>query len=380
MHGIERVFSGEGEAEMTDEELIAAKLLQWKVLKEEGTLQKLSSATLLTEEDVMEFEIEADRVLKSKGVKLLLRQPTTVGAADQRKAATLKMITSLDEKVTVSVKDDAKLYNILVEIRDKEIVEDCEPIIEKIVDAFAKLPTSKRLLPSLRMCLEWVDDDLVDLDAAFWEMWMRKLAVNMNINIDVDTNDTLFEDVLNLLINHDAVRSDEVKIIRFLFHMKRLGILQLQPLLVEICSDISLFSIESLNDLLKALGLAGYRNDAFALFDLMQASRRLQQRPNAETVEYLVGGLLLPQVAEETATSMKDLPSIYAPSSNSSTPLPSLLTRKMSPGKKKKVLDVDEEKEIVPEVILVGRSNVGKSSLTNLLLNRKVIQCGSALY
>lgn len=378
MHGIERVFSGEGEAEMTDEELIAAKLLQWKVLKEEGMLQKLSSATLLTEEDIMEFEIEADRVLKSRGVKLLLRQPTPLSTADQRKAATLKMITSLDEKVTVSVKDDAKLYNILVEIRDKEIVEDCEPIIEKIFDAFAKLPTSKRLLPSLHMCLEWVDDDLVDLDAAFWEMWMRKLAVNMNI--DVDTNDTLFEDVLNLLINHDALRSDEVTIIRFLFHMKRLGILQLQPLLVEIYSDISLFSIESLNDLLKALGLAGYRNDAFALFDLMQASRRLQQRPNAETVEYLVGGLLLPQVAEDTATTMKDLPSIYAPSTNSSTPLPSLLARKMSPGKKKKVLAVDEEKEIVPEVILVGRSNVGKSSLTNLLLNRKVIQCGSALY
>lgn len=88
--------------------------------------------------------------------------------------------------------------------------------------------------------------------------------------------------------------------------------------------------------MIRVLGRYKFIDDIFALFSTMRA---LKIEPNDESYEFLSASLVATVREESTATTMKDLPS----------PDPSL-----------------------PEIVFAGRSNVGKSSLVNFLVGRKV--------
>lgn len=107
-----------------------------------------------------------------------------------------------------------------------------------------------------------------------------------------------------------------------------------------------------LNPVVRALGRQKRTWDIFALLDSMRAAYAADRKhlakllPNEETMEFLANALVASVTEEGRARSMKELPK---PSAD------------------------------MREVLLVGRSNVGKSSLVNFLVNRKALASVSAV-
>jgi hypothetical protein len=103
--------------------------------------------------------------------------------------------------------------------------------------------------------------------------------------------------------------------------------------------------IEDVNQIIRVLGKYRLINE---IFDLLTFIRQLASntpkfpirlKPNDETYEFLANAVVANVQQDATARAMKDLP---------------------------------KPDTALPEVILIGRSNVGKSSLVNFLVNRKV--------
>ncbi|CAM9541464.1 unnamed protein product [Scytosiphon promiscuus] len=97
------------------------------------------------------------------------------------------------------------------------------------------------------------------------------------------------------------------------------------------------------NQLIRRLGKADRLSDAFEVLDGMA---RLGVENNHETLEFATNAAVKEVEFETRAISMKTLPS---------------------------------GKAALPEVVFVGRSNVGKSSLVNMLVNRKALAPTSAV-
>ena len=76
------------------------------------------------------------------------------------------------------------------------------------------------------------------------------------------------------------------------------------------------------------------------IFQLLDAMKSTRIRSNDETLEYVVNAVVVSVGSGSRASSMKDLPS---------------------------------NSEKIPEIVFAGRSNVGKSSLVNFLVNRKAL-------
>jgi GTP-binding protein len=101
------------------------------------------------------------------------------------------------------------------------------------------------------------------------------------------------------------------------------------------------YTIADVNLVLRVLARYRLYEDIFQLFTTLRASR---VRPNTESMEFLSNALVATVDKGIKADTMRDLPSIDA-----------------------------------PEVVFVGRSNVGKSSLVKFLLNRKALASTSAV-
>lgn len=100
-----------------------------------------------------------------------------------------------------------------------------------------------------------------------------------------------------------------------------------------------------LNMLIRVLGKYHRVDDIFAVLDAMRTCGSRSVRPDDETLEFLGNAVISTVGRAYTAKTMKDLPS---PDTN------------------------------IPEIVFTGRSNVGKSSLVNMLCNRKALASTSA--
>ncbi len=106
--------------------------------------------------------------------------------------------------------------------------------------------------------------------------------------------------------------------------------------------DLKSYKINELNLIIRSLGRRRYIDMIFQLLDAMKSNRI---RSNDETLEYVVNAIVVSVGSGSSASSMKDLPS---------------------------------NSEKIPEIVFAGRSNVGKSSLVNFLVNRKALAPTSA--
>jgi GTP-binding protein EngB required for normal cell division len=409
------------------------KLKQWQIIKDEGLLKKLATTQLEDDEELTEFEIQADRILRQKGSKLLLRQPKSTDDEndDDEEDDNTSQLTSefhkLEAKFILAKNDEIKLYNLLLEINDKKLVEIAEELIEKILDSFSKLSlTSKRWHSLLELCFTWYEEEVLSFNSQFWSKWLRKLAVNPSIN----SYEEILQPMITKLVENYLLEEEDIVMIETLFLLRQytslhnslltppvptatsgggvtassttdskakfspksilsrkkkgstsltstttsntiipalstpntntitttLNTTQLhvlsqqleQQLQTKIYSQLFIFPISAINDLIRTLGTFGYLEEMLYCFHLLQtiSHKYTQLRPNLETMEFLVNGLILSgQIQENTAKMMKELP-----------------TNELN----------------IPEIILLGRSNVGKSSLVNLLLNRKNLASVSA--
>lgn len=294
-----RTTSPDPENQVSIDEMVAEKLKQWKVLKEEGLLQQLTTSTL-DDETLAGFDAKANKVLQSKGVAAL----RVVEEDDySRTEANPRVLKELEAKIVAAQKDEINLYNILLEIRDKGIAEDCEELIMQIFEYLPKL-AGKKIEASLKLCITWHETGLMELEAEFWEAWIRKIAISQ----PVEKRRVLEK----LLLNAELVREQELWIAELLSDLRfqQNNSQLLSTKLQELLSKLEGYSLEGVNDVVKALGLAGYQRDCFTIVERMRQSRSLQSNPDIVTFEFLVNSIIFPVVKEETAKNMKELPAV----------------------------------------------------------------------
>ena len=106
-------------------------------------------------------------------------------------------------------------------------------------------------------------------------------------------------------------------------------------------AGIKKYPIDEINMVIRMLGRYQYIDDIFSIIDTMNDQKYY---PNDETYEFLTNSLVYTVDEIAKSTSMTELPS----SKNA------------------------------PEILFAGRSNVGKSSLVNFLVNRKALASTSA--
>lgn len=294
----QRAAPSEPENQALIDEMIAEKLKQWKVMKEEGLLQQLTTSTL-DDETLAGFDAKANKLLQSKGVAAL----RVVEDDESRPVANPRVLKELEAKIVAAQKDEVNLYNILLEIRDKGIAEECEELVMQIFEYLPKL-AGKKIEAALKLCITWHDTCLLELEAEFWEAWIRKVATSQPL----EKRQVLEK----LLLDAELVREEELWIaellsdIRFQQNNPQLLTTKLQELL----SKLEGYTLEGVNDVVKALGLAGYQRDCFTIVERMRNSRSLQSRPDIVSFEFLVNSIIFPVVKEETAKNMKDLPAV----------------------------------------------------------------------
>lgn len=124
--------------------------------------------------------------------------------------------------------------------------------------------------------------------------------------------------------------------------MASTGTEKLTLLLKAFRTNINNYSVSEANVVIRVLGKLRMTEEIFMLLDAMRSSG---VPPNDESLEFLANAIVCSVEEQKTAKTMAELP---------------------SPDQR------------VPEILFAGRSNVGKSSLVNMLCNRKALASTSA--
>lgn len=116
----------------------------------------------------------------------------------------------------------------------------------------------------------------------------------------------------------------------------------MDEVLGRVCAAMDALAVSEINMAVRALGKI---RESKRIFGLIERMRALRIDPSEETFEFLANSFVMTVAEDARAKSMKQLP---------------------------------EPSASMPEVVFVGRSNVGKSSLVNYILNRKALASTSA--
>ncbi len=352
-----------------------------------------------------------------------------------------KLTTNIDKKR----KDEVFYYNLLLEIRDKQLMIS-QLIIEKILFGLIRLKSkdiqsiqtyNRLLVQSIVLYQQFKQNQLIAYSAPFvqpttaakdkqrgkkskgsrlaeetWTFTENEedeqfffYTLLRNLYLSNPSNNTINEEVSSLLFPSNHVSSQiHIQLAQFLGKVshhtvkisnesneinKRKGKQELYHVIKsyldkEFLPSLPEYTIEEVNDVIRVVGKSGLHSEIFQIYAILKEIQFLLQssshfmkysneyssylqflsqqygwkldtpmmksltsnpslwrklKINAETHEYMITSFLLNLLKEEKSLTMKDLPSFN-----------------------------DQE----PEIIVLGRSNVGKSSLINSMLNRKV--------
>ena len=418
----EQLDKAAAEAGDAFEDALRAKLDGWKRLKEEGVLDKIDES--FTEDDLA--------MIDELSAQLLNRRVSTKSKRQQSKENSKFTIHGIDPSQLASefsslsgggsLTDDEKVYieyseklkkvggqkkgtakgvkNLINELNDKGLLKGQGELIEDCLMALSRLDSAPAAAAAYGQYLEWVRSGIFsidDFDTHTYPHFAVTFANSCFSNGLVSAGHEARDDVLTRAGDIDV----EMAKIAFLPGLVCAAIHEhasppnyqgdtykeaAAP--AEVLSQLSTLhaalpqlTADQVNIVIRMLGKKRLVREIFILLDKMRdaadggradegvlesgrGSGRHRDRvgvtdiesfslysptspirPNDESLEFLANALVASVEEQSSSRSMKDLPS-------------PLLTS--------------------PEVLLVGRSNVGKSSLVNFLVNRKAMASVSA--
>ncbi len=340
--------------------MLKAKLEEWKEMKAAGILDKLSIEDEdVSEEVIAEMDDMSKRLLRRQRGKGINSKPE--GGSDQEGPSKEQILFELREKLIVvgGTKDGTSLgtYSLLNEIKDKSMVEADPKLVEDTLLALTRLDSSSMATAGFKLYQKWVAEGRIEplsggapagvvtkndsfgisfANACF--ATSLELAEAGRRVMDILTAEgSATEDFLPGLACAAAyaVPSSHIKAAPG----KGSGVVtpDLLAALAALKGQLKRFRADQVNPVIRALGR---RRLSPLVFDLLDSMRAQGVTPNDESLEFLANALVVTVNEDAKAKSMKDLPD----------PDPTM-----------------------PEIVFVGRSNVGKSSLVNFLVNRKAL-------
>jgi GTP-binding protein len=316
------------------QELFRSKLEEWRQLKEEGALEALRG------EEASEEAVEAlDQQLLSRRQRRRSRgeeQPAVVVDVVEDRARQLYILSDKLQQLDSSAPGAAlAAYALFNEIKDKRIlevslVEECLLCLSRLKDAYSYAVNAHKQYE------RWTDDGDLEGSPGFTGRF-----------IDSCISTGMFEvlgDLAVALVARGKLTDDELQAPRLCAEISvcvREGG-SFDDIVSRTIATLPLMRISQVNMVIRALGKARMSKRVLEVVEAMRAARL---EPDEETFEFLANAFVVSVDEVAKVRSMRDLP------------------------------DPDRA---MPEVVFVGRSNVGKSSLVNFLVNRKALASTSA--
>lgn len=352
------------------DKLFSAKLDEWKELKRLGLLDKLSGTVY--EEDVFELDEEVSK----RRMRRLRQQSPEDSTVDEASTTVVVMgVHELRTKYLSNKNSSLGLYSLLNEMKDKSLIEsmslspdgavheeeddDAIDIMEQIMMSIARLDSPHHPVSALKLYLGYLQRGSIApdrVDPLFLPRYVLQLYTSnllsaadqcrdlLRLSPAVDDAESCLSDRRLLtgyicasihqrasqLLTANKNKADKLQLEQHLLST-------IEEQLQQLYDDLRAYPLSEINSVIRVLAKYKLIDHIFSLLSEMRASG---VRPNSESLEFLANALVGSVERGRTAASMRDLP---------------------------------EPLVEVPEIVFVGRSNVGKSSLVNCVLNRKVI-------
>lgn len=372
---------------------LAAKRSEWMELKSSGVLERLSSSDLIDAEmiDDLDKEIQSKRAIRRlKGkiaeggaVHAVSEAPLLVDPEKLNEHARSELANKLAIVSAKKTGSALATFNLLNEIKDKGLLET--KLVESTVMALITRFDSEQLaISAFRMYLQWLDSGLiVESSPLFKSHFVNTCFANNLVNVAQESMKLLLSPSSNAggatttrnikhCIDDEMLTSNaflpglvceviykcqpphemsikatnhngyDGSVSRLTRECDDKNFAELGQMLMKLKGSLHSLPISDINLVVRTLGRRRFVDEIFTLLDDMRSVRKF---PNDETLEFLANAMVAGVSEQATATSMKDLP---------------------KPDVK------------IPEIVFAGRSNVGKSSLVNCLVNRKALASTSS--
>lgn len=326
--------------------LLKAKLDEWRMMKAEGILDKLGMDGDF-EETVVEMDEMSKRLLRRRRGAGIVSSGSgggtggSAGIEDERTSAEVAR-SDLLEKLAVVGNSKAgsavAVQSWLNEVKDKEL-EDTE-LVEAALLALSKLGSNSNIVAAFKQYQKFIDKGSVQYSSEFVTRLVNSCFAS-EVLCDAATT------ILGLVGGGAETKVEFLPGItcREIYASttsSKPDVPRLNDAMSSFYKRMPALEASQVNIVLRALGK---RRLVSSIFELVDKMRQVGPAPDDETIEFLANALVSAVEEEAKAKTMKDLPK----------PSPDL-----------------------PEVVFAGRSNVGKSSLVNFMVNRKALASTSA--
>lgn len=349
--------------------LYKQKLNEWKEMKSRGIFDKVLSNGEYDQETMHEIDEIKNDVWKRDNLDLkdFAMIDVPVKPVDEKKKAISDMIEKLKKYEELPKNESSLLvYSLLNEIKDKNLLD--QNLVQNVMMALSRTDSNQLSTTAFKMTVQWTQQDVIVLTSKFFLKYGTSCAANGLIEtaeiVASYIDDSTVESSTSLLPCKICIELQKISKARksrgkvlssTIANRKRAATLSsdflvyektclehIRAYLNDLVASMSNFSVSEINIVIRSLGR---RKLTAEIFELMDAMRDSGLEPDDETLEFLANALVYSVDEVATARSMGGLPP-----ANIST----------------------------PEVLFAGRSNVGKSSLVNMICNRKALASTSA--